>query len=136
MAMKQRLLRKTSLGAQYVESDYNGKNECGWHPLDDMVLILPDKTVNKSAGGVLLPDETQESHKAAAETGVIVECGEGAFKYTADRVREFTGRKPRPGDHVYFQRYAGQIIIGLDGKEYRVMTDKCIGAINVEDLKS
>lgn len=129
--MKAKLIRRTSLGAQYVQSKYAGKNESGVAPVGDSVLILIDDSVTKTAGGIELPENLQEHHKAAAETGVMVAVGEGAFKYSSDRAREFVGRKPKAGDRVYYQRYAGQIVIGQDGLEYRVMTDKCIAGIDI-----
>jgi len=135
MDAQTKLIRKTSLGAQYVQSSYDGKNTSQVAALDDNVLILIDDSVEKTAGGILLTNTSQEHHKAAAETGVVVEVGQGAFKYTADRSREWTGLRPRPGDRVYFQRYAGQIIIGTDGKEYRMMTDKCIAGLDLGDAE-
>jgi chaperonin GroES len=129
--LKQRLIRKTSLGAQYVTSRYEGKNTSGLEPISDLVLVLPDESVEKTAGGVYLSQETQYAHQQAAETGVIVAAGPGAWLYTADRAQAFQGRKPQAGDRVYFQRYAGQIVIGEDGYQYHLMTDKAIAAVNV-----
>lgn len=131
---RERLLRKTSLGAQYVTTDYNGKNEAGWKPVGDSVLVMCDKPVTKSAGGILLTETTQESHRAAAESGVVVAVGDGAFQWTGDRTQRYTGYVPKPGDHVAFTRYAGQLVIGKDGIEYRLMTDNCIGAVDLDDL--
>lgn len=130
---KERLLRKTSLGAQYVTTDYNGKNEAGWQPIGDSVLVMCDKPVTKTAGGILLSETTQESHRAAAESGVVVAVGGGAFEWTGDRTQKYTGYKPKPGDHVAFTRYAGQLLIGKDGIEYRLMTDNCIGGVDLDD---
>jgi chaperonin GroES len=135
MDAQSKLIRKTSLGAQYVQSSYSGENTAQVAALDDNVLILIDDSVEQSTGGIFIPQDMQAHHKAAAETGVVVEVGMGAFKYTADRSREWSGIRPRPGDRVYFQRYAGQIIIGTDGKEYRMMTDKCIAGLDLGDAE-
>lgn len=133
---RERLLRKTSLGAQYVTTDYNGSNQSGWQPVGDSVLVMCDKPVEKTAGGILLTQTAQESHRAAAESGVIAAVADGAFLWTGDRTQKFTGTRPKPGDHVAFTRYAGQLIIGKDGIEYRLMTDNCIGAVDLDDLKA
>jgi chaperonin GroES len=134
-SMENKLIRKTSLGAQYVTSAYSGKNTSQVAALDDNVLIMIDEAVEQTTGGIILTETAQEHHKAAAETGVVVEAGEGAFKFTADRSRAWTGLRPEPGDRVYFQRYAGQIIIGTDGREYRMMTDKCIAGLDLGDAE-
>lgn len=130
--MKERLIKKTSLGAQYAASNWTGKDTSGVTPIDDFVLVLIDESVDVTAGGVMLPQEMQDRHKQAAETGVIVAAGEGAFKWSADRSKAYAGAKPVPGTRVYFGRYSGQIVVGKDLKEYRLMTDKCIGAIEIE----
>jgi chaperonin GroES len=70
-----------------------------------------------------------ERMQLAAITGVIVECGEEAFKWNADRTRPYEGYKPQPGDRVIFEKYAGKPILGDDAKHYRIMDDKAIGGI-------
>lgn len=132
---KERLLRKTSLGAQYVETDYNGQNESGWHPIGDTVLVMCDKPVTKTSGGIIITETMQEAHRAAAETGVVVEIADGAFLWNSDGTR-FEGYKPRPGDRICFTRYAGQLHIGADGLEYRIMEAKCIGAVQEDDVQA
>ena len=49
--------------------------------------------------------------------------------WNSDRTRPFAGKKPEPGNRVVFNRYAGRVLRGTDGKMYRLMTDNCIGAI-------
>jgi co-chaperonin GroES (HSP10) len=128
--MKERMIRKTSLGGQYVQSSYEGKNTSGIEPVGDSCLVLIDESVEKTAGGITLPETMQERLKMAAETGVLVAVGGGAFVRSADRASAFAGRRPQPGDRVYFTRYAGIQVIGRDDqKEYRLMTDNCIGGI-------
>jgi chaperonin GroES len=129
---KERLLRKTSLGAQYVQTQYTGSNESGIDPVGDSVLIICDKPVEKSAGGIILTETTRSEHEIAAETGVLVAVGVGAWVWNADRTRPFEGKRPKPGDRVYFTRYSGQLTIGRDGLEYRLMTDNCIGGVEID----
>ena len=125
--MKERVLR-TTVGA-YRPAAWSGANDAGFDPIGDMVLVLPDEPVTKSAGGIIMPEAVTDQNAAAAESGVIVALGEGAFVWSADRHRPWTGRRPEVGDRVRMQRYSGQLQTGADGVLYRLMTDTCIAAI-------
>jgi chaperonin GroES len=59
----------------------------------------------------------------AAETGTVVHLGFKAFAGVPD------DEKPRPGDRVYIERYSGQVALGRDGQLYRILDDRCIGAL-------
>lgn len=115
--------------AEFTPAIYNGVNTSGWFPIGDYVLVRPDTVANKTSGNVELPDDIVERLELAAITGVIVECGDQAFKWNADRTRPFEGRKPKEGDRVIFEKYAGKPILGVDGAHYRIMDDKAIGGI-------
>jgi co-chaperonin GroES (HSP10) len=117
---------KTELG-EYDIIGWNGKNESGYRPVGDRVLVMPDQASND--GLIRLPDDVVERIALAAETGVIVSLGDEAFKWNSDRSRQFEGEKPAVGTRVYFERYAGGKVLGRDGKWYRCLDDKCIGCV-------
>lgn len=119
---------KTGL-AEYTAQIWTGKNESGAQPIGDTVLILPDEGAERTSGGVFIDARTQERHTLASETGILVDAGPGAWKWSSDRSRPFEGITPSIGQRVWFTRYSGQLIQGDDGKTYRVMTDNCVGAI-------
>lgn len=123
-------LIKTSV-AQYAPAEYHGKNESGYHPLGDRVLVLTDQCAEKTSGGVYIDPVAAERMTMAAETGTLVELGDTAFTWTADRSRRIpeTSPRPKPGDRVYIERYSGQVALGRDGQLYRILDDKCIGAL-------
>lgn len=121
-------LLKTTL-AEYTPATYNGKNESGWKPVGDRVIVLPDEASDKSSGGVFIDPRTVERGTMAAESGVIVAVGDSAFLWNQDRSRAYEGYKPQPGDRVTFERYAGQLQLGDDRKHYRIMEDRCIGGV-------
>lgn len=125
--MKEKILR--TIHAEYLPSLYHGKNQSGWSPIGDYVLVKPDSIARTSSGGIELPDDLAERMQLAAITGVIIECGDEAFRWNADRTRPFEGYKPQPGDRVIFEKYAGKPILGEDGINYRIMDDKAIGGI-------
>lgn len=121
-------LIKTSV-AEYVPAKWSGRNDSGFEPIGDRVLVLPDVASSRSSGGVELPQELTERMSMSAENGVVVAVGSGAFLWDPNSVTEFRGVKPVPGDRVYIERYAGQLVSGLDGQRYRLMNSSSIGAI-------
>lgn len=133
--MKDKLLSKTRIG-QYVESAWTGENTSGITPIGDQVVILPDRSIEKTSGGVIMPDSIRETHNLAAESGVIAAIGDGAWTWNMDRTRKFEGRKPEVGERICFTRYSGMERFGKDGEMYRIMEDKCIGGIvDVEEIE-
>ncbi len=115
--------------AAYVPAPYSGKNESGVDPLGARVLILPDVAEETTLGGVHLPPDVAARNGMAAETGVLVALGEGAFVWSSDRVHPWTGRRPAPGDRIVIERFTGQLQRGLDGLIYRICEDRAIGAV-------
>lgn len=127
--MKERLLSTIKMqDAEYVEQEFDGVNRSGYVPFGDKVIVLPDKA-RDAIGSISLPAQVTERYTMAAITGVIVAMGEGAFAWNADKATQTVGRKPQVGDRVFMERYGGQLLYGLDGNMYRVMDDRCIGAI-------
>ena len=99
-----------------------------------MRLIAPDCAAEKTSGGVLLTVETTDKMTMAAESGVVVALGSDAYLWNADRTRKWEGDKPQPGDRIYMQRYSGQLVLGKDGKVYRLCEQNCIGAIEIREV--
>jgi chaperonin GroES len=114
--MKARII-KTAY-AQYEPVEWSGSNRSGWTPSGDRILVLTDRA----------PEKLGSIHDEAAITGVLVACGSDAFTWNSDRSRAWAGEKPKPGDRVMFQKYAGELLYGDDGELYRVMDDRAIGA--------
>lgn len=116
--------------SEYIPAPFTG-NKSNYLPVGDSVMVRVDIAAPKSSGGIAITDNSVEMMQSAATTGVIVACGDEAFKWNTDRTRPFDGRKPIPGDRVIFEKYAGHRIFGEDRDEYRLMTDKCIGAFQL-----
>lgn len=128
--MEAKLLKTTQ--AEYEVARYTGKNESGYRPIGDRVLVLPDEAAVKTSGNVIIPDDVRERQSYAAETGIIIETGDGAFTWNGDRTRPFAGTKPKPGDRVFFDRYSGGVVNGRDGRIYRTMDDKAIACVSID----
>lgn len=97
-------------------------NSSGLNPVEYKILIEPEEVEQKSAGGIVLAVSTTEKEKMAQVKGKLIAVGGNAFE-------DWAGNIPKPGDSVYFAKYAGYVIKGKDGKEYRLANDKDISAI-------
>lgn len=123
--MEPRLIK--GLHAEYVPAKWSGRDTSAVRVTGKAVLVLPDECSQTTTGGVSLPADLIERMSIAAESGVLIAVSPGAFLLNED-MTPWTGYKPRPGDRVYFEKYAGQMIKGRDGKTYRIMDYGSIGA--------
>lgn len=121
---------KTGAGS-FSRAPFVGHNTAGFVPMSDKILILPDTVDAATEGGVQLPDEIRDRMDLSAESGVVAAMGPEAFQLAANGT-PWVGMKPQVGSHVYFERFAGQVLHGRDGKVYRVMDARCIGALALE----
>jgi len=83
------------------------ENKSGVHPLDTKCLVLPDPVEEKTAGGIILSDETKEKEAWKRQRCTLIAVGASAFA-------EDNGWKwpdaPEPGDRVFVAQYAGSKI--------------------------
>lgn len=114
---------------EYVFAEWDGVNHSGFDPLDDKVLVLMDEHAAETSGSIIVPETSRERQSLASETGVLVALGPAAFVWNDEATRAWSGRRPEPGDRVYCDRYAGQLLQGADGRAYRLMSQRCIGAV-------
>lgn len=106
-------------------------NTSGIQPVEYKILILPeqaeetDETLKRAkAAGLVLVDKTTEREKMAQVKGRLVAAGGNAFE-------DWSGQVPQLGDTVWFAKYAGYVVKGDDGQEYRLANDKDISAVLV-----
>jgi co-chaperonin GroES (HSP10) len=118
----------TPLG-QYAPAKWGGQNTSGVEPIAERVVVLPDAAAEQTAGSVHITEEMQERMTMAAESGVLVAAAIDAWSRSADRTGPYKGRRPEVGERVKFERYAGAVHHGVDGRLYRVMDDTCIAGI-------
>jgi chaperonin GroES len=89
-------------------------------PLNDKVLIERLEAVDKTAGGILLPDTAKEK----PTEGRIVAAGDGRLDDQGKRVP----LSVKSGDRVLFSAYAGtQVKEG--GKEYLILEESEVLAV-------
>lgn len=131
--MKPRLI--TNKIGNYIPAEWDGVNRSGIRMLGDEILVLPDVVPEKTKGGILIAQTTQETHGLAAQSGLIVAIGPDAWRWDRARTTPFTGERPQVGDRVIFDRYGGKEQFGLDGRAYLVMSDMVVAGVfeNVEE---
>ena len=89
-------------------------------PLGEKILVKRFDAVEKTAGGIVLPDAAKEKPKE----GKIIALGDGKLLDSGERAK-FQVKK---GDRVVFTSYAGTEI-DIDGDEYLLMSEDDILAI-------
>lgn len=100
----------------------------GFAPTEYNVLIAPPDKAEKTEGGLFLADETKDADFMAAQLGRLVAASPIAFNYDDDPAWR-ADQQPQLGDIVWFARYAGTTLEGLDGRTYRIVKDRDIGGI-------
>lgn len=106
------------MDSEYVVETWPGSNDSGLLPYGDNVLIKMDACVKVTTGKIILIDERTDRMDAASVTGCVYAMGPEAFRGLSDR--------PKVGQRVYIEKYAGIQAYGRDGAMYRIMTDRCV----------
>lgn len=106
----------------------------GFEPTEYNVVLAPEEFEAVSKGGIILADTTKEREELATVRGRLVSASPLAFTYhdahgSAPRSAWPVGECPKKGDAVIFSKYAGILIEGEDGREYRLCKDKDVAAI-------
>lgn len=100
-------------------------NLSGINPTEYKVLVLPSKVDERSKGGIILPDDSKANKEHAQTEGQLIACSPLAFTYDNWK----TASAPKSGDRVLYAKYAGAIVRGKDGEDYRLINDKDVTAV-------
>lgn len=106
-------------------------SECnpGFAPTEyNVVVVTADKALTSKSGKLIIPDTVGEREAMAQMRGLLVAVSPLAFNYDA---WPEGARRPKPGDHVMFAKYAGTVPQEEtpDGRQYRICKDRDIMAI-------
>lgn len=82
-------------------------------------------------GSIIIPDNISDRDRLAQVEGRLVGVSPAAF----DFAHFPEGTKPKEGDAVMFAKFAGVVVKGRDGKEYRLLLDKDITAVIEESAQ-
>ena len=86
-------------------------------PLGDRVLVKRLEPLQKTKGGIVLPDSAQEKPKEAE----VIAVGPGKTNEKGERVPVYV----KVGDRIVFTSYAGTEI-KVDGEDYLIMREEDI----------
>jgi len=90
-------------------------------PLRDRVVVKPMKALEKTAGGIILPET---SSKETPKTGEIIAVGTGRRSEKGETI----ALEVKQGDHVFFSEYAGTEV-KIEGEKFLIMREEDILAI-------
>jgi len=93
-------------------------NQSGIVPTGGHLLVLPIKVEERTAGGIILPQETLDKEQRESTVGVLVAAGSGAWIDLDDGNPWAT-----VGDRILYPRHSGVSIIGQDKQSYVLIND-------------
>jgi chaperonin GroES len=83
-------------------------------PLDDRIVVEPHAAEEKTAGGILLPDNAQQK----PQQGTVIAVGPGKLSENGQRL----AMSVKLGDTVLYGKYSGSDV-EVGGKEVKVMRE-------------
>lgn len=114
-------------GNEFLKAQFTGKNESGFRPIGAEMMVLMDRSVDRTAGNIIVPETYQDRMNVSSESGVIVALGSAAFASLPEHER------PAVGARVIVEKFSGREFQGRDGQIYRIMTFTCVGAIEEDE---
>ena len=89
-------------------------------PLGDKVLVQPNTSAEKTAGGIVLPDTAKER----PQEGTVISVGPGRTLDSGEKVKIGVDE----GDTVIYSKYGGTEV-KLEGTEYLILDESSILAV-------
>lgn len=90
------------------------KNESGYHPIEDRIIVKTIVLEEKTEQGIILPAQTKDAEDMAQIHGHFVAGGALAMERMQKNGIE-------PGDLIVFAKYSGDPFTGIDNEKYRIM---------------
>jgi chaperonin GroES len=89
-------------------------------PLADRIIIMPLEAEQKTAGGIIIPDNAKEK----PQNGEVVAAGPGKISDNGQKI-DMTLKK---GDKVLYGKYSGTEV-SIDGKDYLIIRESDVLAV-------
>lgn len=94
-------------------------NESGIKPLGHRVLVRAIITERMTTGGIVIPEPVAEKNDKSQIKAIVIDYGPTAWK------AQGLGDEPwaNAGDVVIIGKFAGVLLQGKDGVQYRIVND-------------
>jgi chaperonin GroES len=89
-------------------------------PLADRVIVKPLEAEEKTAGGIIIPDNAKEK----PQKGEVVAVGVGKVADNGEKV----GMELKKGDKVLYGKYSGTEV-NIEGQDYLIMRESDVLAV-------
>jgi chaperonin GroES len=89
-------------------------------PLADRVIVMALEAEEKTAGGIIIPDNAKEK----PQKGEIIAVGPGKISDSGQKI----DMSVKKGDKVLYGKYSGTEVT-IDGQEYLIMRESDVLAI-------
>jgi chaperonin GroES len=89
------------------------------------ILIALPEVQEKTAGGIIRPDDLRKKEETASILGLVVELGPDCY---SDPDRFPAGPYCKTGDWVIFRSYSGTRF-KINGREYRLINDDTVEGV-------
>jgi len=89
-------------------------------PLEDRIILKPMEAEQKTAGGIIIPDNAKEK----PQKGEVVAIGPGKVSDKGQKI-ELTLKK---GDKVLYGKYSGTEV-SVDGTDYLILRESDVLAV-------
>jgi chaperonin GroES len=89
-------------------------------PLADRIIIMPLEAEQKTAGGIIIPDNAKEK----PQKGEVIAAGPGKVSDNGQKI-DMTLKK---GDKVLYGKYSGTEV-SIDGKDYLIIRESDVLAV-------
>ena len=99
------------------------KKKIKFRPTDDRILLDPIEGDEKTAGGIILPDNAREK----PQRGIVIATGPGKL---LEKTGERGQMSVKVGDSVFYGKYSGTEV-ELEGDTYVILRESDILAIQV-----
>ena len=109
------------------------ENTSGWQAVDYKLIVKKDAVREKTAGGIVVPEEAKMRERFNVPTGVVVSIGElaGTQGRRDDGELIYWRDRPTIGTRIMCKEFSGQFFTGDDDEEYIMITDKDIAGVKI-----
>jgi chaperonin GroES len=89
-------------------------------PLDDRILVKPLEAEEKTAGGIIIPDNAKEK----PQKGEVIAVGQGKMSDKGERI----AMSLKKGEKILYGKYSGTEIT-VEGDDYLIMRESDVLAV-------